>query len=214
LRVGLKGFGHEVVVASNGDEAMQLAIREKPDLIILDINLGGSPDGIEVCQQIRQWSQTPIIILSVREDKQTRIAALSAGADDYVTKPFAMEELEARIRALLRRSVVEQAVTSATEIRVRELALDLDKQRVTLNDEDVHLSPKEYELLRFLATHPGRILTTDVLLNAIRGTENDLPEQSIRVFMRSLRKKLGDHPLHTPQYIVAEPGVGYRFMDF
>ena len=111
------------------------------------------------------------------------------------------------------RSAAEEATTSTTEIRVRELALDLQKHRVTLNDEDVHLAPKEYELLRLLATHPGRILTTDMLSQAILGTENSMPEQHIRGFVHSLRKKLGDHPLHTPQYIVAEPGVGYRFTD-
>ena len=213
LQVGLKGFGYEVMVASNGDEAIQLTMQEKPDLVILDIDLGVSPDGIEVCRQVRQWSKTLIIILSVREDRLTRIAALNAGADDYVTKPFAMEELETHIRALLRRSAAEEAITSTREIRVRELALDLQKHRVTLNDEDVHLAPEEYALLRLLATHPGRILTTDMLLKAIWGTEISMPEQHIRGFIRSLRKKLGDHPLHTPQYIVAEPGVGYRFTD-
>jgi two-component system, OmpR family, KDP operon response regulator KdpE len=213
LQVGLKGFGYEVLVASNGDEAMQLIAERKLDVIILDINLGASPDGIEVCRQVREWSKIPILVLSVRNDKFTKLSALNAGADDYITKPFDIEELEARIRAVLRRITREESATPTTEIRIRELTLDLVKRRLTLSGEDIHLTPKEYELLRLLATHPGKVLTTEMLLKSIWGTERQLPDQYIRVFINTLRKKLGDNPLQVPQYIVTEPGIGYRFTD-
>jgi two-component system KDP operon response regulator KdpE len=185
-------------------------------MILLDISLGTSPDGLEVCRQLREWSKTPIIVLTVHDEKQIKLAALSAGADDYVTKPFDMEELEARIRAVLRRSAYETASTSSEKIHIHDLTIDLVNRRVVLGSDEVHLTPKEYDLLKLLATNPGKVLTFRMLLGeAWRQLDSAKPEHNVRVYINTLRKKLKDDPATTarPRYIFNEPGIGYRFAD-
>ncbi len=216
LQRGLESYGYDVAVAENGQDGLHNVERNTPDIILLDINLGTRPDGLEVCQQIREWSKTPIIMLSVREEKQIKLAALNAGADDYITKPFDMEELEARMRAVLRRSAYEGANSASGEIHVHDLKIDLMRRRVLLKDEEIHLTPKEYDLLRILATNPGKVITFNVLLYKVWGHLSVAsPNHHIRVYVNTLRKKLRDDPTSTtkPRFIFNEPGIGYRFAD-
>jgi len=159
LERGLSGYGYSVAATSNGEDALRSASRQSLDIILLDINLGTHPDGLDVCRQLREWSKTPIIMLTVPDEKQMKLAALNARADDYVTKPFDMEELEARIRSVLRRSAYEGSNSSSGEIHIYDLTIDLVKRRVTLKDAELHLTPKEYDLLKLLATNPGKVLT-------------------------------------------------------
>ncbi len=213
LRTGLTGYGYTVITAANGQDALTAAAQQAPDVIILDIALGSQPDGLEVCRDLREWSKIPIIMLSVRGDEKTKVAALDAGADDYLTKPFGMEELRARIQAVLRRVALEPATTSSAEIAVGDLHIDFANRRVIVEGEKVHLTPKEYELLRLLATHPGKVMTHRTLLNKVWGTEYGEMDHYVRVFMNQLRKKLRENPARNIRYILNEPGVGYRFID-
>lgn len=204
LLTGLKGYGYDVITAANGTEALVYAIGEQPDLVVLDIQLGSPPDGLEVCHRLREFSNVAIIVLSATSEKQTKIDALNAGADDYVNKPFYMDELEARIRAILRRSTAPDS-ESQGEIRVRELLIDLANRRVFLNEEEVHLTKTEYKLLHLLATQHGKVLTYAMIIKEIWG--GDRTEHFVRVFVNTLRKKIGE------DYIVTSVGVGYRFID-
>ncbi len=213
LRTGLSGYGYQVITAANGQEALTLAAQQAPHAIILDLSLGAPPDGLEVCRNLREWSKIPIIILSIRGEERTKVAALDAGADDYLTKPFGMEELRARLQAVLRRTAMEPATNSAAEIRVGELLIDLADRRVTVGGEEVHLTPKEYELLRLLATHPGKVMTHTLLLNRVWGPEYGEMDHYVRVYVNQLRKKLRENPARNIRYILNEPGVGYRFVD-
>ncbi len=216
LQRGLTGYGYQVELATNGDEALTAAAQTAPEIIVLDVNLGTTTDGLDVCQQLREWSTTPVIMLTVRDEKQMRLAALNAGADDYITKPFDMDELEARIRAVLRRSATTAMNTANGEIRVHDLVVDLVNRLVTLHGAEVHLTPREYELLKLLITHPGRVLTFGMLLDEVWGEFNSVkPEHNVRVQINTLRKKLEDDPSTTrrPRFIFNEPGIGYRFTD-
>jgi two-component system KDP operon response regulator KdpE len=216
LRIGLTGFGYSVTIAYDGKTALDEVMRRKPDIIILDINLGTSPDGLEVAKELREWTTVPIIMLTVNDHKLIRLAALNAGADDYITKPFDMEELEARIRAVLRRTASSSNNTIDGTIQIHDLTVDLVKKRVLLKGEDIHLTPTEYKLLCALATQPGKVLTFKTLIQTIRGkTPNPDPEHYIRVYINTLRKKLKDNTANTPRplYIFSEPGIGYRFAD-
>jgi len=213
LKTGLTGYGFQVITAANGQEALTFAAQQAPDVIILDIALGAPPDGLEVCRQLREWSKSPIIMLSVRSDEKTKVATLDAGADDYLVKPFGMEEMRARIQAILRRSTVEPASTPAAEIRAGELLIDLANRRVMVEGEEVHLTPTEYELLRLLATHPGKVMTHRMLLSEVWGPEYDQMDHYVRVFVNQIRKKLRENPARNVRYIINEPGVGYRFVD-
>jgi two-component system KDP operon response regulator KdpE len=213
---GLSNYGYDVVTISNGTDALSIAARQNPHMILLDVSLQSQPDGLVVCRQVREWNKTPIIMLTVHDEKPIRLAALNAGADDYITKPFDMDELEARIRAVLRRSAMEATQAPGSEIRIHDLVIDLEYRRVTVGGEYVHLTPKEYELLRLLANHAGRVLTFRVLLEEVWGEiDSPNPEHSVRVCINSIRKKLRDDPANTrrPRYIYNEPGVGYRFAD-
>jgi two-component system KDP operon response regulator KdpE len=216
LRIGLTGFGYSVSVVNDGETALNEAMRQKPDIIILDINLGMSPDGLQVAKELREWTTTPIIMLTVNDHKKIKLAALNAGADDYITKPFDMEEMEARIRAVLRRTATSYSHTTDGTIRVHDLKIDLLKGRVQLKGEDIHLTPTEYKLLYGLATQPGKVLTIKSLTQMIRG-ESQQPDAQhyIRVYINTLRKKLQDDTANTPHplYIFSEPGIGYRFAD-
>lgn len=205
----LRSNGYTVLSAMTGRAALEAVDRDKPDLIVLDLGLPDL-DGIEVCRQVRHTSGAPIIVLSARGAEGDKVAALDAGADDYVTKPFGAEELLARIRAALRRS---DSALAATGPLVRGgLVIDRERFRVLRDGEEVRLTPKEFELLTYLAQHPGRVLTHRAILKAIWGPHaTDQPEH-LRVLVGSLRKKIEPNP-SSPKYILTEPWVGYRFAD-
>jgi two-component system KDP operon response regulator KdpE len=205
----LRGNGYEVLSAMTGRAGLDAVDRDKPDLIVLDLGLPDL-DGIDVCRQVRHTSSAPIIVLSARGAEGDKVAALDAGADDYVTKPFGAEELLARIRAALRRS--DSTLGSAGPIVRGSLTIDRERFRVLRDGEEVRLTPKEFELLTYLAQHPGRVLTHRSILKAIWGPHaTDQPEH-LRVLVGSLRKKIELNP-SSPKYILTEPWVGYRFAD-
>jgi len=206
----LRSQGYDVVTALSGRVAVELAERDRPDLVVLDLGL---PDieGVEVCRTIRQDQAVPIIVLSARGAERDKVAALDAGADDYVTKPFGTEELLARIRAALRRAEQPGAGGPPT-IVVGDLTIDRDRRRVVRGEVEIRLTPKEFELLVFLAQHSGRVVTHRTILKAIWGPNSvDQPEH-LRVLVGALRKKIEPDPSR-PQYILTEPWVGYRFND-
>ena len=205
----LRARGYDVSSASSGRGGLEALDRDKPDLVVLDLGLP-DVDGIDVCRKMRQASNVPIVVLSARGGEGDKVAALDAGADDYVTKPFGPEELLARIRAALRRSD-NSTVISGPIVR-GGLVIDRDRFRVLRDGEEVRLTPKEFDLLTYLAQHPGRVLTHRALLKAIWGPHaTDQPEH-LRVLVGSLRKKIERDP-STPRYILTEPWVGYRFAD-
>ena len=213
LSTGLSGYGHEVVAADDGAAALALVAQRRPDLVVLDIHLGREPDGLEVCRRLREWSRVPIIMLSVRGDERTKVQALDAGADDYLTKPFGMEELRARIQAVVRRAVVEPGGAAESVIRVGVLEIDLANRRVTVEGEEVHFTPQEYDILRLLASHPGKIMTHPAILSAVWGPEYADMTHYVRIYVNQIRKKLRENPAANVRYILNEPGVGYRFID-
>jgi two-component system KDP operon response regulator KdpE len=204
----LRARGYEVITAMTGHAALEAVQRDSPDLVILDLGLPDL-DGVIVTSQIRESRNTPILVLSARGGENDKVRALDAGADDYVTKPFGTEELLARIRVALRR--IEPPPASEPIVR-GTLVIDRERFRVTIGDKDVRLTPKEFELLLYLAQRPGRVLTHRAILRAIWGPQSvDQPEH-LRVLIGSLRKKIEPN-LSTPQYILTEPWVGYRFRD-
>jgi two-component system KDP operon response regulator KdpE len=213
LRTGLSAYGYQVITAASGQEALVDTAQQSPDVIILDVSLGKPPDGLEVCRSLREWSKTPIIMLSVRGDEKTKVTALDAGADDYLTKPFGIEELRARIQAVLRRKGDEPSSANQTQIVTGDLRIDLVNRRVLVEGEEVHLTPKEYELLRLLATNAGKVLTHSQLLREVWGTDYSEMDHYVRVFINQIRKKLRENPARNIRYILNEPGVGYRFVD-
>jgi two-component system KDP operon response regulator KdpE len=213
LSTGLGGYGHEVLTAADGEAAIIMVAQRRPDLVVLDVNLGHDPDGLEVCRRLREWSRVPIIILSVRGDEATKVGALDAGADDYLTKPFGMEELRARIQAVMRRAAVAPDGPAENIIRVGSLELDLVNRRVRVAGNDVHFTPQEYDILRLLATHPGKIMTHRTILSAVWGPEYADMTHYVRIYVNQIRKKLGENPAAGVRYILNEPGVGYRFVD-
>ena len=205
----LRAKGYEVLSAMTGRAALDAVDRDKPDLVVLDLGLPDL-DGVEVCRQVRLSSAVPIVVLSARGAEGDKVAALDAGADDHVSKPFGAEELLARIRAALRRSD-SGFVTSGPIVR-GGLVIDRERFRVLKDGEEIRLTPKEFELLTYLAQHPGRVLTHRVILKAIWGPHaTDQPEH-LRVLVGSLRKKIEANP-SSPKYILTEPWVGYRFAD-
>ncbi len=205
LRVGLTGHGYEVSTASTGEEALDLLRRQVPDVLILDLVLPGI-SGIDVCRQLRRWSPVPIIVLSAKGDEHEKIVALDSGADDYLTKPFGMGELLARIRVALRHGSSSQA--SAPVVEVGNLSIDLDRHAVKVDGLEVHLTPREYELLAHLARNLDRVVTHRALLRDVWGQKYETDTQVLRVFMNQLRRKV-ETP-QRPRLLVTEPGVGYR----
>ena len=194
-----------ILEATNGEEALTAAATEHPDIIILDLGLPDM-DGVEVTRHLREWTQIPIIIVSVREQERDKIAALDAGADDYLTKPFGVGELMARLRVALRRSAqidMEPVFTTG------ELVIDLNQREVRLNDQILALTPTEYDLLRTLAKHAGKVFTHDQLLRSVWGTAYESETHMLQVNISNLRRKIEPDPSR-PIYIVTEPGVGYR----
>ena len=207
LRASLQSHDYEVVEAENGKEAVRVCTVQKPDLLILDLGLPDM-DGLDVIKLVREWSKIPIIVLSIRSDDVDKIEALDRGANDYVTKPFSMGELLARMRAALRQGRGEDTEGSAV-VTAGDIAIDLAKRLITLGGTPVKLSRKEYDLLKILASHAGKVITHQQLLQEVWGPAYVEETQYLRVYIGQLRQKLERDPA-TPRWLITEPGVGYR----
>ena len=207
LRTSLSSQGYDIRVANDGETALEIMKDWTPDLVITDLAMPNL-DGLELCRKLRPSSQIPIIVLSVRGEERTKVQALDAGADDYVTKPFGIEELLARVRASLRRTPAAEG--EATNIDVGDFHIDLAAHKVHVRRREVHLTPKEFDLLVYLARRAGKVVTHRALLSAIWGGQSTEQVEYLRVFVGQLRKKL-EAETSSPRYIVTEPWVGYRF---
>ena len=207
LKTSLSSQGYEVKTAADGESGFNAAMDWLPDLIVTDLAMP-KMNGIELTRAVRERSQIPIIVLSVRGEEKNKIEALDAGADDYVTKPFSVNELLARVRANLRR-VAATEETTTVPIEEGDFHIDPEGRQVRVNDKELHLTPKEFDLLVFMARHPNKVLTHRVLLNAVWGGESVQQPEYLRVFINQLRKKI--EPGDDPKYILTEPWVGYRF---
>jgi two-component system, OmpR family, KDP operon response regulator KdpE len=201
--------GVRVIEAATGQDGIDLAAAERPDLIVLDLGL---PDmaGADVCREVRGWSTVPIVVLSARHSDDEKVRLLDSGADDYITKPFSTSELQARIRAHLRRAALRQEEQPSHRIEVQGIVIDIAKRRVTRDGEVVHLTPLEWELLRVLATNSGRTMTHRQLFTQVWNQQHGDAQQNLRVHVASLRRKL-ERDAVRPRFIQTEPGVGYRF---
>jgi two-component system KDP operon response regulator KdpE len=206
LQTSLRAAGYEVDTAAGAAEALSKAAVRPPDAVILDLVL---PDGsgTDVCRELRRWSAAPIVVLSVVGDEQEKVAALDAGADDYVTKPFGIDELLARLRAGLRRA----APSGEPVLEIGELRLDLEKHAVSVSGQAVSLTPTEFELLRVLAQNEGKLLTHRMLLRDVWGPAYDRESHYLHVYVSQLRRKIEPDPAR-PRYLLTEPGAGYRFV--
>jgi two-component system KDP operon response regulator KdpE len=209
LHTSLDAHGYDVYEAATGEDAILKTINVRPDLIILDLGLPGI-DGIEVTRRIREWTQTPIIILSVQNQDADKIEALDAGADDYLTKPFSVGELTARLRVAMRHARQEQEEPERV-FASGKLRVDLTARLVTYDGEEVQLTPTEYDLLKVLIQYAGRVLTHQQLLKEVRGVGYQTETHLLRVHMSNLRRKIEEDPSN-PHCILTEPGVGYRLM--
>jgi two-component system KDP operon response regulator KdpE len=206
----LRSRGYAVTIAGTGHEALEAFSRAPPDLVILDLGLPDI-DGVDVCRTLRERADTPILILSARGAERDKVAALDLGADDYVTKPFGPEELLARIRATLRRSLGREPSLHGQLTR-GDLTIDFDRRRVQRANLDIRLTPNEFELLTLFLTHAGRVLTHRMILKAIWGARGPEQPEHLRVLVGQLRKKIEPDPAN-PRYVITEPWVGYRFVD-
>ena len=204
----LSARGYEVLTAGSGEIALSIVAEDEPDIVLLDLGLPGI-EGREVIERLRAWSELPVIVISVREGQEDKVAALDAGADDFVTKPFGMKELLARMRAVRRRAASEDSPKPI--LRFDGLEVDLLKKLVKLEDEPIHLTPTEYKLLEHMATNPGKLLTHTWLLQKVWGPGYGTESNYLRLFVRQLRQKLGDDP-SSPRWITTEPGLGYRWL--
>ena len=209
VRHALEGDETRVLEAATGRDGIDVAAAERPDLIVLDLGLPDVP-GSEVCREIRGWSIAPIVVLSARHSDQEKAALLDLGADDYVTKPFSTLEFQARVRAQLRRARLAQQPDGATRIEADGVAIDLVRRTVSRNDEPVHLTPIEWELLRVLAVNAGRTMTHRQLFTQVWARSHGDAQQYLRVHVASIRRKLERDPVR-PRLVITEPGVGYRF---
>jgi two-component system KDP operon response regulator KdpE len=210
LRTGLKTHGYDVRVASDGVSALETFNDWRPDLVVTDLAMPNL-DGLELCRRLREVTQIPIIVLSVRGEEKTKVEALDAGADDYVTKPFGMDELLARVRAQLRRATMPPlGELSSTVLEVGDFRVDLESRSVFVRGAEVHLTPKEYDLLAHFVRYAGKVLTHHTLLGAVWGGNYTEQGEYLRVFVGQLRKKVEENP-SSPRYILTEPWVGYRF---
>jgi two-component system KDP operon response regulator KdpE len=206
LKTGLSDHGFEVEAAATGEEALAMAAVRRPDVVLLDLGLPGL-DGFAVLTRLREHSRAAVIVLSVMADERDKVRALDLGADDYLVKPFGLEELLARIRAVIRRQAA--VASGAAVVKAGNLAIDLEKRLVTVAGKEVHLTPTEYELLRYLAVHAGKLITHTILLREVWGSYAVGEPQNTRYVVAQIRRKLGDDPAR-PRYIATEPGVGYR----
>jgi two-component system KDP operon response regulator KdpE len=209
LRLSLEAHGYAVTDALRAEEGLKLVADAHPDLVILDLEL---PDmnGLDALKRLRSWSQTPVIVLSIRSSEQDKIDLLDAGANDYITKPFGMGELLARIRGVLRRRTNDNG---DGVFRTGTIAIDFSRRVVTRGETEVKLTPTEYTLLRFLAQHGGKIITHDQLLKELWGPDIEPDASYLRVYMLQLRRKLEDDPSN-PKIFLTEPGIGYRLVEF
>jgi two-component system KDP operon response regulator KdpE len=206
LGINLRARGYDVDLAESGEQGLDLAARHHPDVVVLDLGLPGM-DGVEVIQGLRGWSRVPVIVLSVRDAEAAKVAALDAGADDFVTKPFGMDELLARLRAALRRATPaeEEAV-----VETPDFTIDLAAKRVTRDGEEVRLTPTEWHLVEVLVRNHGKLVAQRQLLQEVWGPQYHDETNYLRVFMAQVRRKLEPEPSQ-PRYFITEPGMGYRF---
>jgi two-component system, OmpR family, KDP operon response regulator KdpE len=209
LRISLNAYGYEVIEAARGEDGLGKCATASPDLVVLDLGLPDL-DGHEVIARIREWSKVPIIVLSVRTVEGEKVTALDRGADDYVTKPFGIQELLARVRATLRGR--RQDGEPPAVVTVGDLSIDIPRRRVRLAGAEVRLSRKEFAILRLLAQHAGLIVTHQHLLREVWGPAHEHETHYLRIYIGHLRQKLGDDPAD-PRYISNEPGVGYRLLE-
>ena len=209
IRTALTARGYEVVTATSGENALAVAAEEELDLLLLDLRLPGI-EGHDVIRQLRSWSEVPVIVVSVQESQEEKVAAFDAGADDYVTKPFGMKELLARMRAVRRRASREGGPEPV--LRFEGLEVDLLRKLVKLEGVPIHLTPTEYRLLESMATHPGKLLTHQWLLREVWGPGYAQESHYLRLYVKQLRKKLHDLP-SSPRWITTEPGLGYRWLQ-
>jgi two-component system KDP operon response regulator KdpE len=209
LDIGLRAEGYQVLLAATGQEGLGLAATQSPDVVVLDIGL---PDleGHEVLREIRQWSQVPVLMLSVRDTEAEKVRALDGGANDYVTKPFGIQELMARLRVLLRQAARGGEAEAAVRYDDGRLAVDLARREVLLDGAVVALTRKEFAVLSLLVRHPGRVVSQQQILREVWGPTHTQDTHYLRIVMGKLRQKLGDDPA-TPRWLKTEPGVGYRF---
>jgi len=207
LTTNLRGAGYDVVTAATGEGALAQAATRSPDAVILDLVL---PDmsGTEVCRELRGWSEVPVIVLSAVGDENAKVSALDAGADDYVTKPFGIDELLARLRAALRRT----GGTQEPVVEIDDLRIDLEKRSVTVGGGAVQLTPHEYEMLALFARNPGKLLTHRTILQEVWGPAYGKESHYLHVYVSQLRRKIEADPTR-PRYILTEPGAGYRLVD-
>ena len=210
LTAALHARNYPVAIATTGAEALDAVTTRNPSLVILDLGLPDI-DGIEVCRQLRRWTDTPIIVLTAEGAEMRKVEALDEGADDYVTKPFSTPELLARVRVALRNRRPRRDADVSPLLMVGAIVIDPPRHRVTVRGADIDLTPKEFAFLAALARHPGRVLTHRMLLHEVWGPEYEKETQYLRVYASQLRKKLDDDPNHP--HLVTEPGVGYRLVD-
>lgn len=205
LKVGLAAHGFDFVEAATAKEGIYEAVTARPDVIILDMGL---PDqsGLEVLKQIREWSRVPVIVLSVRGQERDKVGALDVGADDYLTKPFSISELMARIRVALRHQANQK---DEPIIQIDDLHIDFSRRLVKVGETEIHLTPIEYDLLKILASNAGKVITHHQLINSVWGTEGEDRSQYLRIYISQLRKKIEKDPSQ-PNLVLTEPGVGYR----
>jgi two-component system KDP operon response regulator KdpE len=207
LTTNLRARGFEVDEAASGEDALRAAARDRPDLVVLDLGLPGM-DGIDVVHGLRGWTTVPILVLSARDDETAKVAALDAGADDYVTKPFGMDELLARVRAGLRRAMpADEEPTVSTE----HFVVDLAAKRVIRGTQDVHLTPTEWAVVEVLVRNPGKLVSQRQLLQEVWGPQYGRETNYLRLYLAQIRRKLEPVPSR-PRYFLTEPGMGYRFM--
>ncbi|HEY7849152.1 MAG TPA: response regulator transcription factor [Ktedonobacterales bacterium] len=213
VRLGLRSADFTVESCATGAAGLERVAQWRPDVILLDLSLPDM-DGVEVCRRLRAWTQTPIIVLSVRSREADKVAALEQGADDYLTKPFGMSELIARVRVALRHAAQTAGPGGAAGalVRVGELELDLERRLVTVGGQPVHLTPTEYEVLKYMATHMGKVITHQMLLHAVWGPSYEAEAHYLRVFINQLRRKIEPDPSR-PRYLITEPGIGYRLRE-
>jgi two-component system KDP operon response regulator KdpE len=209
LRTGLTSHGYDVRIAADGAAALQTFGDWPPDLVLTDLSMPET-DGLELCRRLRRVSQVPIVVLSVRGEERTKVEALDAGADDYVTKPFGMDELLARIRAALRRAPAAREGAEPGVLEAGDFRADLLARSVRVGGREIHLTPKEYDLLVYLLRNAGRVVTHRALLAAVWGGDSVEQTEYLRVFVGQLRKKIEPNPAE-PRYILTEPWIGYRF---